>query len=732
LLNVFGGGNIVAFPCTASISVALRQLRHAILAVVLFALFIPAAAAAKRAALVIGNAEYVHSKRLSNPINDATLIADKLRMLGFSVRLEKNVDARHFAEIVQDFAASLDRETDALFYYAGHGMQFRGENLFVGVDAYLKSEAGLQFETFRLNSIINLLEDRASTILFFWDACRDNPLAEALVRSVGASIGRSPSELTRSGAAPLPPRKSDTLIVFSAAPGKLALDGKGDYSPFAEALGQHIMTANVEIESMLKHVTADVMKATEHFQRPERLSQLTRDFYFRREGSEAAAAASDDAELRRLRKRLAELELEPALPRRRFRIINADDPAFRDAIRVTTRSGAPNGEHEEKSASPARPAPRETGSLDASNSPAKNVVIAVKQSAATIIRRLRVSPDAKFLATGDEDGFVRIIRLETFEVVSTIRGHTGRVSDLDFSPDSRTLLTAGRDGLVRFWDVQSGKQLRELREPGTIPYSAKMNSNNPDRWVLMGDRSGRLIAWDLKQNRVITNGIFHHGPIASVGYQPNGGGIYMSGGGDGQLKIRLPMGQRKTIQAHSGAIFQASYSTSGKLLYTVGSDRKARLWNTTKLNAPPPQATLEGHLRYVLAADMSADEKMLATGGGDKAINLWDVNGAKLIGRLEGHTSDVEAVAFSPNGKFLVSTSEDKSVRIWSIENREELVRLFFRKDDAKYAGVTQDNQIFGDPNSGLFSIYVDGREALGEEADRVVRYIGKRIAIIE
>jgi Caspase domain/WD domain, G-beta repeat len=715
----------VAFAC--SMSVALRRLRHAILVIALSALFVPPAAAERRAALIIGNAEYVHSKRLSNPTNDASLIADKLRTLGFFVRLEKNVDARQFAEIVQDFAASLDRGTDALFYYAGHGMQFRGENLFVGVDAYLKSEAGLQFETFRLNSIINLLEDRASTVLFFWDACRDNPLAEALVRSVGASGGRSSSELTRSGAAPLPPRKSDTLIVFSAEPGKLALDGKGDYSPFAEALSQHIMTANVEIESMLKCVTADVMKATQQFQRPERLSQLTRDFYFRRQGSEAVEAASDDEELRKLRKRLAELELEPTLPRRRFRIINADDPAFRDAIRVTTRSGAPNEQSQEKPASPARPAPRDTP-----NSPAKNVVIAVKQSAATIVRRLRVSPDAKLLATGDEDGFVRIIRLETFEVVSTIRAHTGRVSDLDFSPDSRTLLTAGRDGLVRFWDVQGGKQLRELSEPNTIPYSAKMNSNNPDRWVLMGDRSGRLIGWDLKQNRVITNGIFHHGPIASVGYQPNGGGTYMTGGGDGQLKIRLPMGQRNTIQAHDGAIFQASYSASGRLLYTVGSDRKAKLWNTAKLNGPPPQATLEGHLRYVLAADMSADEKVLATGGGDKAINLWDVNVAKLTGRLEGHTSDVEAVAFSPNGKFLVSTSEDKSVRIWSIENREELVRLFFRKDDAKYAGVTQDNQTFGHPDSGLFSIYVDGREVLGEEADRAASYIGNRIAIID
>ena len=96
------------------------------------------------------------------------------------------------------------------------------------------------------------------------------------------------SQLVRGGAAALPPRRGDTLIVFSAEPGKKALDGIGTFSPFAESLGRHIGTTNVEIESMLKRVAAEVLERTNHFQRPERLSQLTRDFYFRREGQNVA------------------------------------------------------------------------------------------------------------------------------------------------------------------------------------------------------------------------------------------------------------------------------------------------------------------------------------------------------------------------------------------------------------------------------------------------------------
>ena len=168
----------------------------------------------------------------------------------------------------------MDKDTEVLFYYAGHGLQFRGENFLVGIDAQLKREATLQFETFKLNTILNLLEKRASTTLLFWDACRDNPLADELLRSIpGSSSGYSP--LVRGGAAALPPRRGDTLIVFSAEPGKTALDGSGEFSPFAKSLGRHIGTPNVETKSMLKRVTAEVLEHTHDFQRPERLSQLT-------------------------------------------------------------------------------------------------------------------------------------------------------------------------------------------------------------------------------------------------------------------------------------------------------------------------------------------------------------------------------------------------------------------------------------------------------------------------
>ena len=178
--------------------------------------------------------------------------------------------------------------------------------------------------------------------------------------------------------------------------------------------------------------------------------------------------------------------------------------------------------------------------------------------------------------------------------------------------------------------------------------------------------------------------------MLSVAYQPAGNGAFLSAGGDGELKIRLPEGKRFTVHAHDGPMFQAGYSASGRHVYTVGADRTAKVWDTSQLGQqnPHPRAIMSGHLKYVLTADMSPDDKMLVTGGGNKDLNLWGVTSGRLIGHMQGHTSDIESVQFSPNGRVVVSAGEDNSVKIWSVDNQQELAMLVFQKNGNQYAGV--------------------------------------------
>jgi WD40 repeat protein len=245
---------------------------------------------------------------------------------------------------------------------------------------------------------------------------------------------------------------------------------------------------------------------------------------------------------------------------------------------------------------------------------------------------------------------------------------------------------------------------------------------------------GRLVAWDTRRNKIITDIKLHRAPVLSVAYQPAGKGAFLSAGGDGQLKIRLPEGERLTIHAHDGPTFQATYSATGRYVYTVGADRTAKIWDSAQLDQknPHPRAIMKGHLKYVLAADMSPDEKLLVTGGADKALNLWEVTSGRLLGQMQGYTSDVESVAFTPNGRLIISASEDRSVRIWSVDYRQELAMLAFQKKGDEYAGVPFDNRTFGARNSDLLSVYVNGKQVSRSEAEHVVQYIGRGIVIPE
>lgn len=251
-------------------------------AMILFGLFAATllperAQAERRVALVIGNAAYANAASLRNPRNDANDFAESLKKMGFEVELGLDLDQQGFARTIENFARTLDGADVGLFFFAGHGLQMNEKNYLVSANARLESEFLLSSETIELDAIVRLMESKAPTNLVFLDACRNNPLAENLKRSL-MSLKRSVS-LGR-GLARVEPSGRDTLVAFAAAPGQEATDGADRNSPFTTALLQHMPKPGLEVSVMLKEVAADVRRDTRNSQRPQQLSDMTRPFYF--------------------------------------------------------------------------------------------------------------------------------------------------------------------------------------------------------------------------------------------------------------------------------------------------------------------------------------------------------------------------------------------------------------------------------------------------------------------
>ncbi len=265
------------------------------------------AAAEKRVALVIGNAAYVNAAALSNPVNDAGDMAAALTQVGFTVVHGFDVDKRGFDAKVRDFARALDQADVAVFFYAGHGLQVSGKNYLIPVDASLQGERDLDFEAISVDFVLRQMElDReGKTNVVFLDACRDNPLARNLARSMGTrsvGIGQGLAQV-QTGVG--------TFIAYSTQPGNVALDGKGRNSPFTAALSKVIKEPGRNLTSVMIEVRKDVLTTTGGKQVPWDHSALTGEFYFNVASAPGslprggAAAADPDVQ-----KRLRELEEE--------------------------------------------------------------------------------------------------------------------------------------------------------------------------------------------------------------------------------------------------------------------------------------------------------------------------------------------------------------------------------------------------------------------------------------
>ena len=139
-----------------------------------------------RVALVIGNGAYQHAPRLPNPLNDATDVAAALKRAGFDTILATDLNKDGMDEATIKFARAARSADVAMFYYSGHAMQFGGVNYLAPVDANLHDEADLR-RMMRVDDVVADLSQAKNLRILVLDSCRDNPLAEELKRSIGAS-----------------------------------------------------------------------------------------------------------------------------------------------------------------------------------------------------------------------------------------------------------------------------------------------------------------------------------------------------------------------------------------------------------------------------------------------------------------------------------------------------------------------------------------------------------------
>nr|POF13692.1 vegetative incompatibility protein het-e-1 [Quercus suber] len=233
---------------------------------------------------------------------------------------------------------------------------------------------------------------------------------------------------------------------------------------------------------------------------------------------------------------------------------------------------------------------------------------------------LTFSPDGQVVASGSNDGTVRLWNAITGEQMQKLEGDVGVVHKVVFSPEGQVLASVSEDATVRLWNTTTGEQTQKLEG--------------------------------------------HDSRINAVAFSPDGQ-VFASGSIDGTLWLwNVITGERmQKLEGHSGVILELVFSRDGQVVASGSHDAAVRLWNATtgKLTKK-----LEGHRHWILRVAFSPDGQAVASASADRTVRLWDATTGEQTQKLEGHRKAIGAVAFSSDGQTVASASLDGTVRVWN------------------------------------------------------------------
>jgi hypothetical protein len=248
------------------------------------------AAAQKRVALVVGNDGYQNIPPLQKAINDARTVGEALKSIGFTVTVAENLTRRAMSERLIAFDRSVGPGDIAVFFFAGHGFEIKGENYLLPTDvpgATEGQEELVRDASFAAPRIVDRLQARGvRTAILVLDACRNNPFERPGTRAVSGS----------GGLAAMTPAEG-VFVIFSAGAKQTALDRLNDKdadpnSVFTRHFVRELKTPGQTLVQIAKRTQQDVklMAASiRHVQTPAYYDQVVGDIVLH--GTAAAPAA---------------------------------------------------------------------------------------------------------------------------------------------------------------------------------------------------------------------------------------------------------------------------------------------------------------------------------------------------------------------------------------------------------------------------------------------------------
>jgi WD40 repeat protein len=301
------------------------------------------------------------------------------------------------------------------------------------------------------------------------------------------------------------------------------------------------------------------------------------------------------------------------------------------------------------------------------------------------VNTIGLSLDGKKVASGSDDGAVRLWDVDTGKVIAKLAGDHNQsgtqigndwrdgksaVNTIGLSLDGKTVASGSDDGAVRLWDVDTGKVIAKLAG-GPNPIISVCWNRDGGRVVSGTYAGGTARVWGVESGKTVLAIETGFSSMGSVIYSPDTtmiatGEYRREGEGEEYVKIwDAKTGKLvANLKGHTGGINCLAWTADGKTLISGSDDHSIRTWNaTTWLQT----AVWTGHTGTVYGIAISPNGRILASASYDNTARLWNLENGQPIGSPLQHDSPLYCVSFSMDGKLLATGCDDKNAYAWDM-----------------------------------------------------------------